>query len=264
MMKWHRVNAIVYRHLSLYKRSLTRIMEIVYWPVLDLMVWGFVTIYLQRYQKSLPFYVSFFIGSLILWDIFFRAQQGISLSFLEEVWSRNLLNLFVSPLTPAEFISGTLIVSLFKVITTFLVTFCLAFIFYSYNIFELGVPLFLFLLNLVLMGWAIGVITTGAILRFGQEAEVLAWGLAFLFQPVSAVFYPVSVLPPFLQKVAWWIPASHTFECMRAVIQHRPLPIKEMGLALALNGLYILISILFFSWMLKQVRERGLLLKIGE
>lgn len=263
-MKWHRINAVVYRHLSLYKRSITRLMEIVYWPVLDLLVWGFVTVYLQRYQKALPFYVSFFIGSLILWDIFFRAQQGISLSFLEEVWSRNLLNLFVSPLTPAEFIMGTLLVSLIKVITTFLVTFCLASVFYSYNIFSLGAPLFLFLLNLILMGWAIGVITTGAILRFGQEAEVLAWGLAFLFQPVSAVFYPVSVLPHALQRIAWWIPASHTFESMREVIQKGVFPVKEMGLALGLNGLYILISISFFSWMLKQVREKGLLLKAGE
>jgi ABC-2 type transport system permease protein len=263
-MKLYRVNAIVYRHLSLYKRSLTRLMEIVYWPVLDLMVWGFVTIYLQRFQEALPFFVSFFIGSLILWDMFFRAQQGISISFLEEVWSRNLLNLFVSPLTPAEFIMGTLIISLFKVVTTFLVTFSLAFIFYSYNIFSLGFPLFLFLLNLVLMGWAIGIITTGAILRFGQEAEVLAWGLAFLFQPVSAVFYPVSVLPPFLQKVAWWIPASHTFEGMREVIQQRSFPVKELELAFLLNGLYMVLAVLFFSWMLREVRERGLLLKSGE
>lgn len=263
-MKMHRINAVVYRHLSLYKRSLTRLMEIIYWPVLDLMVWGFVTIYLRKYQGSLPFFISFFLGSLILWDIFFRAQQGISISFLEEVWSRNLLNLFVSPLTPAEFIFGTLIVSLFKVIATFIVTFCLALILFSFNIFSLGFPLFLFLLNLILMGWAIGVITTGAILRFGQEAEVLAWGLAFLFQPVSAVFYPVSVLPPVLQKIAWWIPASHTFEAMRAVIQQGPFPAGELAWAFALNGVYMILAALFFSWMLKEVREKGLLLKSGE
>jgi ABC-2 type transport system permease protein len=263
-MRFPRIRAIVYRHLTLYKRSVTRVMEIIYWPVLDLMVWGFVTLYLQKYQARLPFFVNFFIGSLILWDIFFRAQQGISLSFLEEVWSRNLLNLFVSPLTPAEFIAGTLIVSLFKVITTFLITLLLALFIFSYNIFLLGFPLFLFLLNLVLMGWAIGVMTTGAILRFGQEAEVLAWGLAFLFQPVSAVFYPVSVLPPTLQKIAWCIPASHTFEGMREVIQGRGVPVKEMILALGLNGIYILAAALFFSWMLREVKTRGLLLKSGE
>jgi ABC-2 type transport system permease protein len=263
-MKLFRINAIVYRHLSLYKRSPTRIMEIIYWPVLDLMVWGFVTLYLQRFQSALPFFVSFFIGSLILWDIFFRAQQGISISFLEEVWSRNLLNLFISPLTSVEFVLGTLVVSLFKVVTTFLVTLSLAYFFYSYNIFSLGIPLFFLLLNLVLMGWAIGIMTTGAILRFGQEAEVLAWGLAFLFQPVSAVFYPVSVLPPILQKVAWWIPASHTFEGMRAIMAKGSAPMGELGIAFLLNGAYMILSVLFFSWMLREVRMRGLLLKSGE
>ncbi|MBI1823915.1 MAG: ABC transporter permease, partial [Nitrospirae bacterium] len=131
-------------------------------------------------------------------------------------------------------------------------------------IFSLGPPLFFLVLNLILMGWAIGIMTTGAILRFGQEAEVLAWGLAFLFQPVSAVFYPVSVLPPFLQKIAWWIPASHTFEGMRAVVARGSVSFKELEIAFLLNGLYILMAILFFSWMLREVREKGLLLKSGE
>ncbi|MBI1820405.1 MAG: ABC transporter permease [Nitrospirae bacterium] len=263
-MKLYRISAIIYRHSLLYKRSMTRLMEIIYWPVLDLMVWGFVSLYLQKFQGSLPLFVSFFLGSLILWDIFFRAQQGISISFLEEVWSRNLLNLFVSPLTLSEFIMGTLIVSLMKVVATFLVTFSLALIFYSFNVFSLGLPLILFLLNLVLMGWAIGIMTTGAILRLGQEAEVLAWGLAFLFQPVSAVFYPVTVLPPVLQKIAFWVPASHIFEGMREVINHQTFPLVELGWAFGLNGLYGLSAVLFFSSMVRQVKEKGLLLKSGE
>ncbi|MBI1819780.1 MAG: ABC transporter permease [Nitrospirae bacterium] len=263
-MKIYRVMAVVYRHLSLYKRSLTRLMEIIYWPVLDLMVWGFVTLYLQKFQGGLPPFIAFFLGALILWDIFFRAQQGISISFLEEVWSRNLLNLFVSPLTPLEFIAGTLVISLIKVVATFLVTMTLAYIFYSFNVFSLGFPLFLFLLNLILMGWSIGIMTTGAILRFGQEAEVMAWGLAFLFQPVSAVFYPVAVLPPVLQKIAWWIPSSHVFEGMREVINQGGFPAKELIWAFGLNGLYILGAGFFFSWMLREVKEKGLLLKSGE
>src|SRR5512147_2551194 len=114
-MKIHRVAAIIARHLYLYRRSLPRIMEIFYWPFLDLVIWGFITIYLARYQTQIPGFVTFFLGALILWDILFRAQQGITISYLEELWARNLMNLFASPLTPGEFLTATIAMSIFKV-----------------------------------------------------------------------------------------------------------------------------------------------------
>jgi len=174
-------------------------MEIFYWPLLDLLVWGFITVYLAQFRQSLPGFVTFFIGALILWDILFRSQQGISVSFLEDVWAKNLLNLFASPLSPREYILSLMLVSVVKLVTVAAIMAALAWIFYSFNIFLIGISLIPFVLNLIVMGWAIGIITTALILRFGQEAEVLAWALGFLFMPISAVFYPVSVLPPFLQ-----------------------------------------------------------------
>ena len=99
-MKLHRITALVFRHLYLYRRSLPRIMEIFYWPFLDLVIWGFITLYLARYQAQIPGFITFFLGALILWDVLFRSQQGITISFLEELWSRNLMNLFASPLKP--------------------------------------------------------------------------------------------------------------------------------------------------------------------
>jgi len=263
-MKLHRILALVNRHLMLYKRSPQRLMEIVYWPLLDLMVWGFITMYLARYKEGLPAFVTFFLGALILWDILFRAQQGICISFLEEIWSRNLLNLFVSPLRTGEFLAATMTVSIIKVIGAAIMTIGLAYLFYSFNLFMIGLSLVPFVINLVVTGWAIGIFTTAIILRYGQEAEVLAWGLAFLFQPVSAVFYPISVLPPWLQTIANGIPAAHVFEGMRAVIETANFPLTELLWAAGLNVLYLAGAILFFNGMFRIVKAKGLLVRVGE
>lgn len=263
-MKLHRILALASRHLMLYKRSPQRIMEIIYWPVLDVVLWGFITLYLNRYQSGLPSVVAFFLGALILWDILFRAQQGVCISFLEEVWSRNLLNLFVSPLRPIEFLASTMLISIAKVILSSAATILLALLLYSFNVFTIGLSLVPFVLNLILMGWAIGVFTTAIILRYGQQAEVLAWGLVLLFMPVSAVFYPVSILPPFLQGIAKFIPASHVFEGMRTVITGGIFPARELFWALGLNILYLIVALNFFFWMFGVVKRRGLLVRVGE
>lgn len=263
-MRLHRVMALFMRHVYLYRRSLPRLMEIFYWPFLDLLLWGFISLYLMRFGKALPNFVAFLLGALILWDILFRSQQGISVSFLEDVWARNLLNLFASPLKPEEYILGLMLVSSFKIVIAGVVLSGLAWVLYSFNIFLLGVSLIPFVLSLVIMGWAIGIITTSLILRFGQQAEVLAWGIAFLFQPVSAVFYPVSVLPSVLQAVARFIPASYVFEGMRAVIATGVFPHKELLWSFGLNAAYIIGAFFIFCRVLKTVKKKGLLARIGE
>ncbi len=268
-MNIKRILAYSTRHLYLYKRSLPRLMEIFYWPVLDLLVWGFISLYLSQFAgKSnlgiLPDFVAFFIGALILWDILFRTQQGLSISFLEDMWSRNLLNLFVSPLTQVEYVVSLLFISFLKLLLSSTVMVVLAWFLYSFNIFILGFKLIPLILNLIVMGWAVGIVTMAIILRYGQEAEVLAWGIAFLLQPFSAVFYPVSVLPPILKYVAYLVPASHVFEGMRLILKTGEFPTGELITAAILNVFYIIIAVTFFSWNFKKVKEQGLLAKVGE
>jgi ABC-2 type transport system permease protein len=260
-VKWHRVWAVFTRHFYLYRRSLARWMGIFYWPLIDLFVWGFITIYLERHLNT---YVTAFLGALILWDILFRSQQGVSVTFLEEVWSRNLLNLFVAPLRPIEFLIASMLMGLFMVTAATLASALLAWLFYAFNLLVLGLALLPFILNLLAMGWAVGVVTTAIVLRFGQKAEVLAWGLMFLFQPVSAVFYPVAVLPAWLQPVAMGVPATHVFEGMRQVLAQGAFPWPSLLWATGLNSLYLLAAFAFFYWIFGQVRELGLLLKVGE
>jgi len=263
-MKLHRVLAVFVRQMYLYRRSLPRLMEIFYWPLLDLVLWGFISLYLARYQANLPNFVTFFLGALILWDILFRSQLGISVSFLEDVWARNFLNLFVSPLKPGEYLVSLMLVSAVKIVLAGGIMSLLAWVFYSFNIFVVGISLVPFVLNLVALGWAIGIFTTALILRFGQQAEILAWGIAILFQPVSAVFYPVTVLPPVLRWLARYVPSSYVFEGMREVVAGGRLPVAKLLWATGLNAVYMAVVTVFFYAIFRSVKKKGLLARIGE
>ncbi len=263
-MKLHRIMALLSRHLYLYKRSPPRIMEIFYWPLLDLIIWGFISMYLMKFQGDLPGAVTFFLGALILWDILFRAQQGITITFLEEIWARNLLNLFASPLKPSEFLASTMAMSILKVIAVSTVMVLCAYAFYSYNIFIIGASLVPFVLNLVVTGWTIGVMTTSLIMRFGHEAEVLAWSMVFLFQPISCVFYPLEVLPGWLQSIAWFNPATHIFEGMRGVLSDGTLSTIHLTWAVGLNLVYLALTILLFHKVFAICKDKGLLVRVGE
>lgn len=263
-MKLHRIGALIARHLYLYRRSLPRIMEIFYWPFLDLVIWGFITLYLTRYQNQVPGFVTFFLGALILWDMLFRSQQGITISFLEELWARNLMNLFASPLKPSEFLAATMAMSIMKVTCVSIVMAVCALLFYSYNVLTIGVWLIPFVFNLVITGWVIGVFTTSLIMRFGQEAEVLAWSMVFLFQPISCVFYPMEVLPDWLKPIAWANPAAHVFEGMRAVLTSGTPPLTNLAWAAGLNAVLLIAVVAWFYRTFAYCKDQGLLVRVGE
>ncbi|RMH31552.1 MAG: ABC transporter permease [Nitrospirae bacterium] len=259
-----RIGALLLRHVYLYKRSFARMLEVFYWPFLDLVVWGFITIYLARQGAQLHGAVTFFLGALILWDVLFRAQQGIALSFLEEMWARNLMNLFASPLTVGEYLVATMALSVLKVSAVGSLMTLFALIFYDYDIFMIGVALVPFVLNLLISGWIIGVLTTSIIMRFGQQAEVLAWGMVFLFQPISCVFYPLEVLPTALQHIAWLVPPAHIFEGMRTVLLSGTFPQAHLLWATSLNLAYLTVIVAWFYRTFQVCKDRGLLVRVGE
>ncbi|MCA9472366.1 MAG: ABC transporter permease [Nitrospirales bacterium] len=263
-MNVRRIGGLLSRHLYLYQRSVARLLEIFYWPFLDLVVWGFITIYLARQGNELHGAVTFFLGALILWDVLFRAQQGIALSFLEEMWARNLMNLFASPLTVGEYLAATMVMSILKVTAVGSLMMLFALLVYSYDIFAIGVALIPFIFNLLLSGWIIGVLTTSIIMRFGQQAEVLAWGMVFLFQPISCVFYPLEVLPEALQYVAWFVPPAHVFEGMRQVLLSHQFPSLHLIWAAGLNAVYLTGMVFWFYRTFNICKERGMLVRVGE
>jgi ABC-2 type transport system permease protein len=262
-MNWARIRALVLRYTFLYTRSVPRVAEMFFWPVMDLLVWGFITVYLMRMQNRVPAAVTFLLGSMIFWDILYRAQQAVTISFLEDIWARNLLNIFVAPIRIGEFIAATYVVGFVKILITVGVLAGLAWWLYSWNLFQMGFDLIPLFANLLLMGWAVGMVTTALIMRWGQSAEALAWGIPFLIQPAAAVFYPLDVLPRWLQPVALGIPATHVFEGMRQVLRGEGLSGHFLACAFGLNVLYLIAGTMFFRWMFGKAREKGLLAKLG-
>ncbi len=262
-MNFRRISALVLRYTFLYTRSVPRVLEMFFWPVMDLLVWGFVTLYLIRFQSRTPAVVTFLLGSMIFWDILYRAQQAVTISFLEDIWARNLLNIFVAPIRIGEFIAATYIVGFVKILITVSVLASLAAALYSWNLFQLGLNLIPLFINLLIMGWAVGMVTTALIMRWGQSAEALAWGIPFLIQPVSAVFYPLDVLPHWIRPVALSIPATYVFEGMRQVLRGEGLSTHHLLCAFGLNVLYLIGGAAFFRYMFGVAREKGLLAKLG-
>lgn len=263
-MNLSRVASLSLRYFYLYRSSVPRLLEQLYWPVVDLLVWGFLTIYLRRFEGALPDFLAYFLGGLILWDILFRSQVGVSVAYLEEVWSRNLLNLFVSPLTTREFLASAMTIAIMRVAFTATVTLVIAWAFYGFNAFVMGGWIWTFMGSLILMGWSLGFFISALIMRFGQGAESLAWGLIFLVQPVAAVFYPVAVLPRALQHVSQFIPAAHVFEGMRQVLDGAGPPLGHLAWAYGLNVVYLAATLIFFYAMLAEAKREGRLLRVGE
>jgi ABC-2 type transport system permease protein len=262
---WGRISGVMLRQMYLYKRTLHRWLEAVYWPVLDITLWGLLSRYIADTDPTSR--IGFgLLGALISWDILFRAQQSVSVGFLEDMWSRNVLNVWSTPIRAWEYVGGTVLVGIVRVTLGAVIAIGIAGFAFGFNfVLEVGLPLVPCLLALLLMGWSVGVATTAAILRLGQGAEELAWALAFLFQPFSAVFYPVDVLPSWMRAIAFFVPASHVFEGMRAILlEHAGLPLGELAWAFAMDVLYIAGAAGLFAWSLSQVRERGLLSRFGE
>lgn len=258
---WLRVSALLLRYLYLYRRSPARIMGVVFWPVMDLLVWGFLTVYLSK--STLPEPVLFLLGAVIFWDIFYSAQQAITLSLTEEIWVRNILNVFVAPVRTFELLVATSLVGVLRALASGLVLTVLARVFYAFDLFRIGFALVPFFVALLLFGWAMGTFTMALVLRFGQASEALIWGIPFLIQPLSAVFYPLRVLPAWLRPVATLLPSTHVFEGMRSALATGRVAPTQVAAAFALDVAYFVAAALFFGWMLRRVREKGYLARLG-
>lgn len=259
-----RVGAMVLRHWYLLRSSWPRTVELIYWPTVQMLTWGFVQSYVAQNSSYFAGIAGSFIGALLLWDILLRSQQGFAFAFLEEMWARNLGNILMSPLRPSEFLVSLGVASLIRLAVGMVPVAILAVPIFGYNIFGLGVGLAAFFANLVLMGWAIGIVVCGMLLRHGMGAESLAWTVMFLIMPLTCVYYPVSTLPGFVQPIAWALPSTHVFEGMRAILAEKTLRLDLMATAFGLNLLYGTVAILAFYRLLASARRNGSLLQTGE
>ena len=263
-MRIARIGAMVLRYWYLLRSSWPRLLDLVYWPAVQMLMWGFLQLYIAQNAGFFARAGGTFIGAVLLWDILFRGQLGFSLSFLEEMWSRNLANLMISPLRPAELVLALMIMSLIRLAISTIPVVLLAIAFFGFNLFGLGLALAAFFVNLLLTSWAVGILVSGLVLRNGLGAENMAWSIMFIFLPLTCVYYPVAVLPHWLAHVAWLLPPTYVFEGMRAVLIQHVFRVDLMLQALGLNVLMFLVAVAAFHALLKSARRNGSLLQTGE
>ena len=254
-----RVWALYKRHAYELRHSVPGLVDMLFWPAMDLMLWGMLTTYFLQHDVGVPGQAfGFLIGGVLLWDFVFRSNLGIGITFLDDTsWTQNILNLMVSPLRPIEYILGAVSWSLTKVLLGWSIMVTIASVLFHFTAFKMGLPLAVFALVLMLFGTAIGMVVVGIILRFGPGADILAWGLAVILMPISAVFYPVSALPGWAQAIAAGLPTARAFEAMRTVIAGGPMPWGSVGIAFALDLLYLAVGMTFARSMFDLLRRRG-------
>jgi ABC-2 type transport system permease protein len=260
----HRVNAMVLRYWYLLLSSWPRLLELIYWPVLQIITWGFLQSYISQNDSFFARAGGTLIGAVILWDILFRGQLGFSISFLEEMWSRNLGNLMMSPLKPIEFLIALMVMSLIRLAIGGIPMTVLAYFFFGFNFYSIGLPLIAFFCNLIFTSWSIGIFVSGLVLRNGLGAESIVWTLMFVMLPLACIYYPVSVLPDFLQYVAWALPPTYVFEGMRALLIDGVFRTDLMVDSLVLNAVLFSASFLIFLALLRSAKRHGSLLGGGE
>lgn len=257
-MKFHRTYAIVLRFMYLFRHSLDRLSDAFYWPSIDLFVWGLTSIYFRSFIPRASPIVIILISGILFWLVLWRAQYEISVNLLEDLWNKNLINIFVSPLKFSEWIISFILVGIVKAAASLPFAMLIAFLLYKIQIFFYGFYFLPFIVLLLMTGWWVGFFTAGLILRFGTNVQTLAWALAGLLTPFSAVYYPVSILPLWAQKIALMLPPSYIFEGMREIIYKGYLDPKKLMISLLLNILYLVLSLIFLKKSFDKVLEKGL------
>jgi ABC-2 type transport system permease protein len=265
-----RVGAMTMRYLYLLRSSWPRLLELFYWPAVQMLTWGFLQTYISAQANAigvggrLAVAGGTLIGALLLWDAMFRAQIGFSVSFLEEMWSRNIGNLLMSPLRPLEFVAALMTLSAIRLSIGLLPVTLMAQWFFGFSLWGLGFALVAFFINLVLTSWAIGLVVSGLVLRNGMGAESMAWSILFFLMPFACVYYPVATMPLWLQYVAWALPPTYVFEGLRAAIGHQEFRADLMAQAFAINAVLIAVGVAAFLLLLDSARKAGSLLQMGE
>jgi ABC-2 type transport system permease protein len=258
-MRWHPVFAIVLRQFYLLRGSPARLFPLVMWVAVDILLWGFITKYLATVASPGFNFVSTLLGAVLLWDFFGRVMLGITTAFFEDVWSRNFLNIFATPLAIAEYIGGLVLTSIITSLIALVMMMALATAVFGLSVFAYGAMLAPFLLVLFLTGIALGIFSAGVVLRLGPAAEWLIWPIPALISPFVGVFYPLATLPGWMQAIAHALAPSYVFEGMRAIVMHQTFSASHLLWATGLAALYIVLATVFFVRVYRYAVRTGLL-----
>lgn len=253
-----RVYGVAVRHALVVKRIPFRLFDILLWPIVDVVLYGSIGVFVaDQTDAAARSGAAYMLAGIMLFHFLYQTQVANSTAFLEETWSRNLLNIVTTPVTELEYAAGMALVGLGKLVAGISMVAVAGIVLYAFNLFDLGLALLPIALSLMVMGWAVSLFVIGLVLRFGQAAEAWTWGILFVIMPLSGVFFPVDALPPALRPVGRLLPTTYAFAAGREILDGSPTPWGHIGIALGGGIVAVSLGTLFISHMLKVFRERG-------
>ena len=263
-MKFHRIYALFLRHFYLIIGSFPRILDLIYWPTIQIILWGFISKFFTMYSEFYNNTVGIILTAAILYDFLFRSSISFNMLFLEEIWSRNFTNLFIAPLKVSEIITALTATALIRTLIGIIPAVLLASPFFGVSIFNLGPALILLLLSLYTFGITLGLLVVSGLFRYGPAFENVAWSSLFLLAPLGCIYYPIEILPEIFQKIAYLLPLVYIFEEARSILIDQTVNYQNIVQALYLNGIYLIVAISLFYYSFSKARKKGTLINIGE
>lgn len=257
-MKLNRIYAIILRNLFSFRHSYDRLSDAFYWPIIDLILWGLTSAYFTKYATNIPQIALLMLSGVLLWIIVWRGQSEITIGILDDLWNKNLINIFASPLKFSEWITALVTLGIIKAFLSFSFGLFVAYLLYAINIFSYAFYIIPFALLLIMTGWSMGFFIAALILRYGTRIQTLAWTAPWIVSPFSAIYYPVAALPDWAQKISSLIPTSYIFEGMREVINTGNFDPMKVFMSFMLNIVYLILSIYFLKSSFNKLMKKGL------
>lgn len=241
-----------------YFTKLDYLADLFYWPAIDILLWGMTSIWIQKTDTNIPDVALAILTGLVFWQVIWRGNYEITVNLLQEFWNRNLVNLFSTPLKLSEWMAATMLTGILKIFINVLFSSLLVYLLYALNVFTVGWYFLPYMVSLTLSGWILGYLSGGIMIYFGQRLQILAWMTPYIFAPFSAVFYPVSALPIWAQKIAYCLPTTYIFEGMRMILNEGVFSVRMLMTSYMLNVIFLALTMLFFKHMYEKSREKGL------
>jgi ABC-2 type transport system permease protein len=263
-MNWNKIYALSLRHIYLIKGSFPRILDLIYWPTIQIFLWGFISKFFTLSSAYYENTVGVILSAAILYDFLFRSSISYNMMFLEEIWSRNFTNLFIAPIKISEIIAALTFTAIFRTLIGLVPAALLAIPFFGVSILKIGTPLIFLLITLYIFGVTLGLLVTSGLIRFGPSFENIAWASLFFLAPLGCIYYPIEILPNWLQFIAKLLPLVHIFEEMRNILIHDIVNYYQILKAILISFVYFVLGIVIFYLSYNGAKNRGTLINMGE
>ena len=263
-MYCNKIFALSLRLIYLIKGSFTRILDLIYWPTIQIFLWGFISKFFTLNSSFYENTVGIILSAAILYDFLFRSSISYNMMFLEEIWSRNFTNLFIAPIKLNEIIAALTFTAIFRTLIGLIPASLLAIPFFGVSIYKIGLPLIFLLTTLYIFGVTLGLLVTSGLIRFGPSFENIAWASLFFLAPLGCIYYPIEILPDWLQIIAKVLPLVHIFEEMRNILIYDIVNYSQILKAVFIAFIYFVIGIIIFYLSYDGAKNRGTLINMGE